>query len=283
MYKCSFLLFLSFLCIQSITAQSYDLRGYFGVSYYLGDLAPYSHFLSYAEGHAAVGISAGIKLDKVLTIHGRFTRAYLSGDDKNSAGSDRQNRNLNFVSPLYEYGLFADINISTLIPHFDKYGINVYLTNGIALFKFNPQAYYDGQLIALQPLGTEGQGVPEFNKAKPYGLLQIALITGLGFDFAVNETLNFGLELAPRKTFTDYLDDVSGSYINFDEQLDVQGSLTANLANRTGEKNGGVPKQFITGSQRGDSTDDDWYLLTSIYMSYRFSTKREKAEPQKKE
>jgi len=174
--------------------------------------------------------------------------------------------------------LFADIELNSLLTFLDNYGINLFLTNGIAIFKFNPQAYFDGQLVELQPLGTEGQGIPEFNRSKPYKLLQLSLATGIGFDFSVGKTLNFGIEIVPRKTFTDHLDDVSGSYINFDEQLDAQGSLTAYLANRTGELNNGIPTNFKTGNQRGDPTDDDWYLLTSLYMSYRFPASKDKKD-----
>ncbi len=69
-----------------------------------------------------------------------------------------------------------------------------------------------------------------------------------------------------------YIDDVSSSYVSFDELLASGGPLAAALSNRTGEYFNTGPVIVETGTSRGDSSDNDWYLNTSIYFSYRLGS-----------
>ena len=72
--------------------------------------------------------------------------------------------------------------------------------------------------MALQPLGTEGQQVsgkfPDRHYPKPYKRTQLSIPMGAGINYKVNRQINLGYEIGWRKTFTDYLDDVSGRYAN---------------------------------------------------------------------
>ena len=130
---------------------------------------------------------------------------------------------------------------------------------------------------------TEGQGLYQYPKRKNYSLAQINIPFGLNLNFKLNYNVQFGLEIAPRWTFTDYLDDVSTSYINYNELKEIQGELPAILANRTGEFLGSDPVIVPTGTMRGDPEDNDWYLFTGIYIAYIIGAKKPeepKPEPQ---
>ena len=76
------------------------------------------------------------------------------------------------------------------------------------------------------------------------------------------------MEAGFRKTFTDYLDDVSGSYVNYHELERENGQLAAELANRTGEYFGSDPVILPTGTQRGNEQADDWYFMGGVTISY---------------
>jgi hypothetical protein len=74
--------------------------------------------------------------------------------------------------------------------------------------------------------------------------------------------------MSQRKTFTDYLDDVSKSYADRDALLAVRGPKAVELAYRSDELPGGgvYPKE---GEQRGTPTEKDWYYLTGISVELK--------------
>jgi len=255
-------------------SQQFEARTIAGASYYLGDLAPFRHNLSSSEGKFAGGVSLGWKFDEVFTLSARYIYGTLTGDDKNSNDYVRRKRNLNFTSPLHEFGITLDVYVTTVAPAIKKFGLDFYITTGYNLFYYNPQTEFQGETISLQPLGTEGQGVAAFGNNRKYKLIQPSFAIGVGWDFKISENVKLGFEIAPRLTWTDYIDDVSGTYIGTNDQILEQGELTAALANRKGEYVFGIASSEIveveTGQQRGDRNDNDWYLMTLSYISYRF-------------
>lgn len=269
-----------------LLAQQYEVRSYIGASYYLGDLAPFTHNLSTSQGKLALGASIGWKFDEVFTLNFKYIYAQLAGDDSRANDFTRRRRNLNFQTNLNEFGASLDIYVTTVIPKLEKYGIDIFIAPAFNIFKFNPKTEYQGEMIELQPLGTEGQGVTQFGNQKKYKLWQPSFALGLGFDFKLWDKLRLGMEIVPRMTFTDYLDDVSGRYIGTELQQDVQGDLVAALANRRGEYIFGVTAGEIdpveSGELRGDGRDNDWYLMTLSYISYRFGGPVAKKEIEEK-
>lgn len=256
-------------------AQNYEIRPYFGTSFYLGDLAPYRHKLSLSDGNLALGLSVGYRVNDLVTIHAKAFHTRISGADENSRSADRRRRNLDFFSKLTDIGISSDFHVNAVIPSLEKFGLDIYINAGLSVFSYNPETIFNGEIVALQPLGTEGQGVPEFNKGQKYSLTQIAIPLGMGFMFDLTDKLAFGLEVIPRITFTDYLDDVSGTYISFEEQSMYQSSLIADIANRTDEFNG-VQNDYRTGQMRGNQKNNDWYILGTVFFSYKFGKKEDR-------
>ncbi len=263
-------------CFQKVDAQEYEFRFYLGANYYQGDLAPNTSSLSFSSGNVSWALLAGTKINDIFKINIKFMLGQLSGTDSNAEDSARKIRNLSFKSPLHEYGVNTEININHFLKGLDKYGINLYYTTGINIFKFNPQALLRDQygmleLIELQPLGTEGQNLPGHNDR--YALTQINIPFGLGVRFHLFDNIEMGMELVPRFTFTDYIDDVSGRYITYQDFIDADMELTARLANRTSEFFG-VENPTITtpGAMRGNPDHNDWYFFSGIYLSYNFGS-----------
>lgn len=260
------ILFMLCMAWMSLSAQKYEVKGYLGATYYQGDLAPLPIAASFAEGNASWALAAGYHINDIFSIYGRFTIGKLQADDANASSEGRKVRNLSFQSPLREYGIVTEVNLNHWLKGLDKYGINIYYTTGLSLFTFDPQAIYQGEVYRLQPLGTEGQGIEGFPER--YSLTQLSIPMGLGLSFNISKRMKMGIEVSPRKTFTDYLDDVSGSYVSAATLLENQGQVAVNLANRTGEYLAGPHIDYDTGALRGDASDDDWYFFVGVSLSY---------------
>lgn len=264
------------ICIAALfpillNAQDSEVGLIFGTSGYSGDLTPNTNYLSTGQEHASLGIFLRKDLNRYTAVRGTFTYGKISGDDARSNIEDIQNRNLSFQSNLLELSLVGEFN--PLGTNSTGRRLQPYLYGGIAVFHFNPEANYNGQLVKLQPLGTEGQGMEGFDK--PYKLTQISIPLGAGVKYQITDRINLGVDVGVRKTFTDYLDDVSGSYVNYNDLLAGNGRVAAALGNRSGELNpeGNIPAIVPTGTQRGNSPKDDWYFTAGVTIGYKFSAR----------
>jgi hypothetical protein len=128
----------------------------------------------------------------------------------------------------------------------------------LGVFHFNPLANIGGgNWVALQPLKTEGE-------AKPYHLWQVSIPFGIGFKINVAKQIGLGIEWGPRKTFTDYLDDVSGNYPDPKVNPPV-GAMGALLSNRS--RNGGN----VINTQRGNPQTKDWYFFYGLTLNIKLN------------
>ena len=267
MKKIVFIIFLVAYAF-SISAQQVEVRSYVGATYYQGDLSPLPTALSFSKGHLAVGSSVGLIMNPYVSFHTKFLVGKLSGSDSEASSIGRRRRNLSFETDLYEWGVSTELSINAIFKKLNKFGVNIYLSGGAHVFHFSPKARIDGSLVALQPLGTEGQGwLP--GKFK-YSLTELSISHGVGIKFELAPNVVMGVEVIPRRTFTDYIDDVSEDYINYTELVEAGGDVTAMLANRTGEYLGSDPVQVQTGTGRGNPNDKDWYLYSGMFVGYKF-------------
>jgi len=135
---------------------------------------------------------------------------------------------------------------------------------GINIMRMNPKARYNGEWIELQPLGTEGQGSSLTTAPKKYSLNQIVIPFGIGIKVNLSHHSSFSMEYGFRKTFTDYLDDVSGLY----PDLSVLDPLARELSDRARNPEG--INQSSYGLQRGNPADKDWYTVFGFSITYEF-------------
>lgn len=176
-------------------------------------------------------------------------------------------RNLSFYSGIKE--LYTGFEISMFDLSTKRFTPYVY--GGIALYHFNPWTYdNNGNKVYLKPLSTEGQGLSQYPGQKPYRLTQLALPFGIGAKYAISDCINLGIEFSQRKTFTDYLDDVSSFYIDDDILLQEKGPLAVSLAYRGDEIPNGSPYP-VNGTQRGTKTEMDWYYFLGITFEMKIS------------
>ena len=267
LYFCISIFLLIGLC--SVHGQAIYTKIHLGAMYYHGDLTPRTIGLSTGPARFSYGLTIGKNVTDWASINARFMKGSLKGDDRYSLDDARRARNLNFTTPIYEYGIYTDLKVNKLLKALDKYKVRLYITAGLNLFRFNPMTTYQGKVVALQPLGTEGQTILSTDN-KPYSLIAISRTIGIAVEFDFTKKISIGIEAAPRKTYTDYLDDVSGSYINYDEMMAAGNYLGAQLSNRTGEYLGTENARVPTGTLRGNPKQNDWYTHFGFYIKYSF-------------
>ena len=235
-----------------------------GFSHYSGDLTQ-----SYFEARGmkpSVGIITRYTPNQTVTfrLSGQF--GGMEGDDNwYTPEEDEIPRQLHFRSRLWDFTAAAEWNLIAIDPRRSS-GVTPYLFGGISVFKYNPESQFifdassphmtrpnssyanladrDGQWVELQPLATEGQETTEFNERKRYNLTQLAIPIGGGFKFKLNNKWAVGLEYGLRFTFTDYLDDVSTTYVE-PTRIEAQyGPMAAAMADRS-------PTLHLEGDPRG--------------------------------
>ena len=270
-------LLLSLLSSQNSFAQQ-EIGVIMGATTYMGDLAgdpQLKRHFEVPELNVAVGLVRRYNLNKNFSVRGNILVGKISGSDGNTDHPGRNNRGLHFRSMIYETSVQAEWNIMEVInltEHKQILGISTpYLFLGLGGFYFNPQAQNQGRWIDLQPLGTEGQLLKESNRSI-YNRIQLNIPFGIGFKYAMSNRGSVGFELGLRKTFTDYLDDVSRNYPDIDVLKRVN-PLAAQMSYQ------GNPELNPKGKIRGNPKGKDWYMFVGLVVTTKLQ--KEKQSPVK--
>lgn len=266
-----------------------------GPLFFLGDLGGHRGYgttflkdLNFPTTNISKGLFVNIYPAEWLGFRLAVNQGRLEGYDsliKEKGGAEiyRKERNLQFKSPMLEaYGglefyptVFFE-QYEGLQGKFRPYGLI-----GIGAFKFKPQGRFYGangraQWVELQPLRLEGQGMEEYPERKEYSLTAMEIPMGFGFKYYIKENMYIGLEVLHRKTFTDYVDDVSTTYIDmslFDRYLTPEQAVMARqlhfrensfVLNR-------APDRDINNEQRGDPTENDAFFSTLLRFGWRLN------------
>ena len=265
----------------------------FGPTFFLGDLG----------GHAGYGTKfikdVNLPLTKLMKgafvsvypndwlgirVAGQYT--YVEGRDDiiNTKGGNelwRKQRNLDFKSNMWEAYTAVEIYPTMLFKKYDDYDplIKPYVFLGVGVFHFDPMgsltdANGNTTWYKLQPLHTEGEGFPQYPDRKPYKLTQVNIPLGGGLKIRLSDRVNTGLELLYRKTFTDYIDDVSTKYIDpnyfYTNLSPADAAIAAKIADKTvGIVTPGV-NRYPPGTQRGNSNNMDAYFSFLVKLGVRF-------------
>jgi hypothetical protein len=255
----------------------------FGPNFFLGDLG----------GNRGKGTNSlkDLNLDLTKMMKGAFLTVYpnswlgfrvaanvtyLEGRDDiiKTDGIDeiwRKQRNLDFKTTVLEGYAAVEVFPTMYFYRNSEYEprLRPYGFAGIGVFHFNPKgsltdANGNTTWYNLQPLRTEGEGMAEYPNSKPYKLTQMNIPYGGGLKYFASDRVNLSAELLYRKTFTDYIDDVSKTYVdpkNFAKYLPAQ---EAAIASKIYDKTIPIIYPGMTrwpeGTQRGDKKDADCYF-----------------------
>ncbi len=254
-----FLLFSPFF----IKAQHSEIGLGTGFSTYKGDLDPSSELLAFNKFHSSFGAFYRYNFNNSFAAKLSGNYGLISGDDERGINNSRRSRGLSFQSSIIEFGVTVEWNILGYQPYGLYQPFSPYIFAGVNGFRFEPRAELDGILYDLQPLGTEGQGLADYPDREPYALTQISFPFGMGIKYAINDTWNVGIEGGLRMTMTDYLDDVSTTYVDKSLLSEARGNIAAALSDRS--ENGREE-----GQNRGLAGQNDWYGIIHFFVSYNF-------------
>jgi len=270
--KKSFLVgLLSFFFIYGLKAQDFyrsEVGVFLGGSYYLGDLNPSKHFLK-------TKFAGGIVYRYNFTPRWALKVNALMGGLEASDAVSKANidRNLSFKSYIFDFSAQVEFNFLQYVTGDKNHFISPYIFVGASLFNFSPKAEYDGKWYELQSLGTEGQGTTIPDTKKPYALTTVAIPFGIGLKISPHKLISLGLEYGIRKTFTDYIDDVSSTYADPVVLAAENGVAAAALADRTISDE---IKLQHPGTARGNPKTKDWYVFTGVTVAFRIKGKHER-------
>lgn len=296
---------------------------------YFGDLAPTSSIASTNLDFTRPGVSLSLKhkFGPQFFIRSDFSWGRLEGDDYASANPNDANgiyryiRNLHFRNDIKELNLVGMITLFENRSWFSRRELfNPYLFGGVAVLHHNPKALVPetdysgnplpnaGEWVALQTLGTEGQ----YNDAidiKPYSLVQLAIPVGAGVNLKINNRIDMAFEIGYRYLFFDYIDDVSGYYVDKGKLDDPLAKVLSDRSLETVAAISGEERDFeamqqvarlnaYTGTDgqpyntfygyghengdgalniRGNPNNNDIYMVTTFRLSYILGGGRKKA------
>ncbi len=267
------LLFAAILPSNALNAQFFEGGLLLGGSNYIGDLS--GKVMNIGTTRPAAGILLRYNINQRFTVKGFMGYGRILGADSLSTVEYHKKRNLSFYSDVWEFSAQMEFNI---LPYsFKRYAKKPfvpYVFVGIGVFNFNPTATYQGKNYELQPLGTEGQGTTQYNDREKYMLTQFCIPFGLGVKKRVSDRWTVGLEIGARYTFTNYLDDVGGTYANQQIVSRGNGEIAGILSDRSAEQTGGDPL-FKEGDSRSNKSIDvnDIYFFGGISVTFRLKKK----------
>ena len=263
-----------------VQAQTSEIGLCGGVSFYMGDLNPKGVFKG---SRPAGGVLYRYNINPRLAFKANILFGSMEASDAKNGGDLA--RNLSFRSPISEISAQIELNFLRLFNERGQNPFSPYIFAGVALFSFNPQAEYKGVWYDLQALGTEGQ---ELNAQDPvtgimydkkrYSLTNFSIPFGIGMRVNFLQYYCIGLEWGFRKTFTDYIDDVSTTYVRRDFLIDRRSRLIADLADRTtdvlGETQNGekIYNYHKEGTARGNNAKTkDWYSFATLHFTFKLN------------
>lgn len=263
-----------------------------GVSNFLGDLGGAkgigTHYFKDLKAQSTrPSLIAGYKfmISPAFSVKATALWGFLHGDDAVTKNVIRNNRNLSFrsmlgefnaifefypwgerVSPRYKIRGIAGNEAITLMPYF---------FTGFGMSLFNPKAQYNGDWIALQPLGTEGQGLP--GRPDKYKRITMNFPLGAGVKYLIDRKWSITFDLSVRYTLSDYLDDVSTTYYHPDAIEAAYGPEAAELSDQAADPSLGYTgvvvyqNGLVNYMQRGNPKYNDAYMFAIFSLNYRFS------------
>ena len=251
---------------------SYIQQGEFGIAvggaHYFGDLNTRA---SLTKPKLSAGVFFRKQFTNYISAKIGVNYARLGYSDAYADNEVQRRRNLSFNTNIWELTLNGEFNFFKFYPGIEGYRYTPYVALGIGFFSYDPYAYLNGEKYFLRALGTEGQGSASYPSRKPYSSMGKCFPISLGFKYNVTPGLNVFAEVGYRFTDIDYLDDVSSTYAPdaFTALPNGEPSPATLLADRSYETGDLIG---IKGRQRGNSQQNDSYIIGQVGVSFNISS-----------
>lgn len=288
MYKT--IILAGFLCLSAFLskAQQYESnvrQGEFGLAigagHYFGDLNTRA---SLNRPKFSAGAFYIKQFNNYVGLKIAANYARLGYSDIYSKNETQRRRNLSFNSNIWEFTVNGQFNFFHFMPGVEGYNFTPYVSLGAGIFSYDPYAYLDGTKYYLRPLGTEGQGSSLYPKRKQYGTIAGCFPLAVGVKYAITEGTNIFAEVGYRFTTTDYLDDVSTTFVGEDpfKYPSSDPNVPPSVVGPDGQINPAYllsDRSYETGTrigikdrQRGNSQQKDAYVLAQVGVSFNITS-----------
>lgn len=268
-----FLIFTALIAASQSTSAQYEYiqQGEFGITagaaHYFGDL---NNRAAINRPKVALGVFFRKQFSNYIGLRVSGHYAQLGYSDIYSKNEFQQRRNLSFNTDIFEFAIQGDFNFYKFVPNDLDHRFTPYITFGVGVFSYDPYAFYLGDKYFLRPLNTEGETF--YQNRKAYGTMAVCFPIGIGFKYNISEKVNLSFEIAHRFTTTDYLDDVSTTYIGIDKFPAPSGkSIAGILQDRSFEVGTPIGDE---GRQRGFSKQKDQYVIAEVGISFNLGSYR---------
>jgi hypothetical protein len=244
-----------------------------GAAHYFGDLNTRAH-LNRPKPAATAFFRKNFGNYIALRVGASFCQLGYSDIYNKKDNATMGRRNLSFNTNVWELAVQCDFNFYRFMPGEPDFRFTPYVTLGFGIFNYDPYAYLKDKKYYLRPLGTEGQGDTSYPERKPYSSMAFCIPFGVGVKYTLNNRMNIGFEVVHRFTNTDYLDDVSTTYVDpniFPPNPDGTPSAAMLLSDRSYETG---PPIGSKGVQRGNSRQRDQYTMAILYVSWNLQSFR---------
>ncbi len=243
--------------------KTFEVGPFLGCSFYLGDLNPNGFFNQFTKFAGGAVLRYNIN-DRFAARANLFFGTVTASDAQSSSASQRE-RNLSFESPIDEFSAQIEFNFLEYELGNPKHNFTPYIFGGLGVFRMDPKGQFNGTWVELQPLGTEGQGTPA-NPTAPYHLIQPCIPFGIGIKTSFSKSVCLAIEWGMRKTFTGYIDDVSGTYVSPSVLLQYRGANGPLAVAMADQSLSPADKASDPGSQRGNDKTD-WYSFAGFMLT----------------
>lgn len=252
---------------SQLYSQDFRINVFGGLANYSGDLQ--AKAITFQQARYALGAWVSYDLNPKIMLRGGLHYANVQASDVYQKNPKNLIRNLSFATNIWELQAAAEYHFLGM----DTRVFSPYVFGGLAAFRYNPYAFdAAGTKVFLKPLSTEGQGISGYPDRKPYNLVQMAVPFGLGVRMMVNDRIDIGAEFGYRKTFTDYMDDVSRSYIDPTLLLAQRGPKAVEMSYRTPELPNHTTDPYpVDLEKRGSPEYKDNYYFFGLTFSYRLT------------
>lgn len=234
------------------------------------------------QPHPALGIRLGVNYGML------YANDNFNEDKAKKASSieddayQRYVRNLNVRTRIWEAQLLFEVNLRrfNLESNAASKHFNPYIAVGVGGYNFrakgqnlNESTGYRGW-VDLDDLNLEGQGSP--GGPPKYSRWQVNVPMGLGLRWDIGRQLGLGIEYMYRYCFTDYLDNVSGNYVDPNQFGNGIETRDANTSKMMYDKSWQIEKSIkhAPGEKRGNSSVKDGYSTISINFYYKIKSRK---------
>jgi hypothetical protein len=249
---------------DKLSAQKLYASFFLGGSNYLGDLQQ-SIFLP-KTAKVVTGMGFNFECTHRISTNLTFFSGKLYANDHFNEKNFK--RNLSFNSDIYEFDLELEYNLFDLYEH----NATPFVYVGVGYFAFDPYVNVGtgDSRVYLSDLSTEGQGF--ISGKKSYALSSLCIPFGGGIQVYLTKKIRLKYSIGMRITNTDYLDDVSGKYVDKDLLFRNRGQIAVDMAYKGNQLYNGADYP-TAGTIRGNPNNKDFYYFSGLTCSFLLDSK----------